>query len=111
MLLQPAADLAEVHLIEAGFLIGPDGPDVRVRIRPARGGDHVFGHELGELPEVPWQREQLRGLAGDAVVGELLAGEQLGDVPLPGRVQATQGTRRPSGITAERWLLEGNRSP
>src|ERR1051326_7718089 len=36
---------------------------------PGARGDHVLGDELGQLPEVAWQREQLRGFPGDEVVG------------------------------------------
>jgi len=34
--LEPATDLAQVHLVEAGFLVGPDGLDVRTGIGSAR---------------------------------------------------------------------------
>ena len=50
--------------VETGFLEGPDGFDVWFRIRPARGREHVLGHQLGKLLEVPRQRRQLRGLPG-----------------------------------------------
>ena len=38
-----------------------------VRIGPAGRGDHVFGDELRDLAEVPWQRQQLGELARNGV--------------------------------------------
>src|SRR5690242_16119957 len=62
-----ATDLAQVDLVEAGVFVCLDGLDVRRRVGAARRRDHVLGDNAGELAEMPGQREQLRGLAGDAV--------------------------------------------
>ena len=50
--LEPAASLSQVHLVEAGFLVGPDGLDVRLRIRPP--AQAMLAYNGGQItPETP----------------------------------------------------------
>src|SRR5436190_12056615 len=62
-----ATNLADVYLVETGIGIGADRIGMDARIGPARLGHLVLGHQLGELGEVAWQRQQLRGLPGDRI--------------------------------------------
>ena len=98
------ADLTDVHLVESGVGVGADRLDVVVGRRAARSGDHVFGHQLGQLGEVPGQRQQLSRFAGDGLVSaEPVHGlPGLPDIRPPSKLEAAlDGPVAPAGIAVE----------
>ena len=91
-------DLMKVDMIEAGIDVGLDMLDMAIKVWPADDllGDHLLGHELGELLEMTRVGQLLPAFAGDGGRGPKLGrhppGPPLVGVPTERQLPVTRAS-------------------